>query len=389
MKLRTIVFVAASLLVVTSAVAADRLKIGVINTLTGPGAILGREVRDGMDLALENLGGRIGGLPAEIIYEDDQQRPEIGRQVAQKLMEQDKVDIIMGVIWSNVMMAVYEPITQAGKIFIGTVAGPSPIAGKLCNPHFFGAFSQNDGSPEALGAHLTKKGVKNLYLMAPNYQAGKDMLAGIKRFYKGDVVAEVYTPLTQVDFATELTQLRNSKAEAVAVFYPGGLGIQFVKQYSQGGLKDKLPLYNVFTINNISLPALGDAATGATSALFWGAEINNDANKRFVSTFAKKRNYQPSEYTAANYDSIMFLDAAVRGVKGKIEDKRAFIQELKKANFQSVRGNFKMGSNHFPILDYYVATVVKGADGTNAIKLGEKILSDHGDAYGKECSMKY
>jgi branched-chain amino acid transport system substrate-binding protein len=295
----------------------------------------------------------------------------------------------MGVIWSNVMMAIHAPITQAGKVFIGTVAGPSPIAAEQCNSHFFSTFNQGDSSPEAMGAYLAKKGVKNLYLMAPNYQAGRDMLAGVKRFYKGSIAGEVYTPLNQVDFAAELTQLRNSKAEAVFVFMPGGSGIQFVKQFAQAGLKDKLPLYSTYTVNNITLPALGDSATGMMSAMFWGAELDNEANKRFVSTFAKKHKYQPSEYTAANYDAIMFLDGAVRGVKGKIEDKKAFIQELRKANFESVRGSFQVGTNHFPTLDYWVASVVKDGEGKQKIQLGEKILTKHGDSYAQKCAMKY
>ena len=379
----------AGIVLAAPAFSADRLKIGVINTLTGPGSVLGREVKDGMDLALEQLGGRIGDLPAQLIYEDDQQRPEIGRQVAQKLLEQDNVDLIMGVIWSNVLMAVYGPIMQSGKIMIGTVAGTASIAGEQCNAQYFSTFHQNDSSAEALGVYLTKKGIKNVYVMAPNYQAGREMTAGFKRFYKGNIVGEAFTPLTQVDFATELTQLRNSKADALFVFYPGGLGIQFVKQYSQAGLKDKIPLYSVFTVNNNSLPALGDSANGMVSAMFWGEDMQNEANKRFVSSFTKKYNRAPSEYAAVNYDSIMFLDAGVRGVKGRIEDRKAFIQELKKANFNSLRGTFKLGPNHFPIMNYYVATVVKDADGKEKLRLGEQILSDHGDSYAAKCTMTY
>jgi branched-chain amino acid transport system substrate-binding protein len=386
---KAIAALVAAVVLTAPAFSADRLKIGVINTMTGPGSVLGREIKDGMDLALEHLGGRIGGLPTQLLYEDDQQRPEIGRQVAQKLLEQDNVDLIMGVIWSNVLMAVHGPIMQSGKVMIGTVAGTAPLAGEQCNPQFFATFHQNDSSAEAVGVYLTKKGVKNVYLMAPNYQAGREMTAGFKRYFKGNIVGEAFTPLTQVDFATELTQLRNSKADAVFVFYPGGLGIQFVKQYSQAGLKDKIPLYSVFTVNNNSLPALGDSANGLVSAMFWGEDLPNEANKKFVSSFVKKYNRAPSEYAAVNYDSIMFLDAGVRGVKGRIEDKKAFIQELKKANFNSVRGTFKLGPNHFPIMEYHVATVVKDTDGRAKLRLGEKILSNHGDAYAAKCSMKY
>lgn len=388
MQMKTFGLLAAGLLAVSPAFSADRIKIGVISTLTGPGAVIGREVRDGMNLALENLGGKIGGLPAQIIYEDDQQRPEVGRQVAQKLIEQEKVDIVAGVIWSNVMMAVFRPITQAGKILIGTVAGPSPIAGEQCSEYFFSSMNQGDASPEAMGEYLRAKGVKNLYLMAPNYQAGRDMLAGVKRFYKGSIAGEVYTPLTQVDFAAELTQLRNSKAEAVFVFYPGGSGIQFVKQFAQAGLKGKLPLYSVYTVNNITLPAQGEAAMGMMSAMFWAQELDNEANRRFVSTFAKKHDYLPSEYTASNYDAIMLLDSAVRAVNGRIEDTKALMAELKKAKFASVRGTFEYANNGYPKLDYYLVTVGKDKQGRPALQLGDKILDKHGDSYGHKCRLK-
>jgi branched-chain amino acid transport system substrate-binding protein len=372
----------------TPAKAADHLTIGVVTTTTGPGSVIGREVHDGMALALDELGGKVGGVPTTLVFENDQQRPEIGRQVATKLIDDDKVDILAGVIWSNVLMAVYDPIIATGKIFIGTVAGPSPIAGEKCAKNYFTTAAQQDTLAEAMGSYLQNKSPKAVYLMAPNYQAGKDFLAGFKRYYKGNIIGESYTPLNQTDFAAELTQLRNSDADAVFVFYPGALGIQFVKQFFQAGLNEKIKLYSAYTVTNISLPAIGESANGAVSVSFWADDLVNETNAHFVKAFQEKYKYLPSEYAMQNYDAIRLLDSAVRSVGGKIDDRAGLIAALEKADFKSARGTFSFGKNHFPILDYYLVNAVKNPDGKITLKMGDRILSKHADAYGVNCKVQ-
>ena len=370
------------------AVAADAVKIGFMATFSGPNAVQGTHLRDGFDLALDHAGGKIGGLPTELLYQDDQQKPDTGRQIADKFIEFNKVDVVVGPAFSNVMLAVHGPITRSKTVMTGISAGPSPIAGEQCSDYFFSTSWQGDGFAEAMGAHLQKKGVKSLYLMAPNFVSGKDVLAGLKRFYKGTVVGEVYTPLNQLDFAAELAQLRAAKPEAVFVFYPAGLGIQFVQQYAQAGLKEQFPLYSSYTIDNTTLPALGDAAVGVTTTTIWNMAMDNPANRRFVADFVKKYNYPPSEYAAQAYDAGRLLDGAVRKVGGRIEDKAAFVAALKAADFQSVRGDFAFNTNHFPIQNFYLGTVAKGEDGKPAVQLGEAILTRHGDAYASRCALK-
>jgi branched-chain amino acid transport system substrate-binding protein len=368
--------------------AADKIKIGFMASFSGPNGVIGQHVRDAFNLGIEHSGGKLGDLPVEMIYADDQAKPDIGRQNADKFIERDKVDVVAGIQLSSIMMAVHGPITKAGITMIGNTAGPSPIAGAQCAPNYFSLSWQNDSFAEAMGVYLQKQGVQNVYLMAPNYQGGKDVLAGLKRTFKGKILGEVYTPLTQLDFAAELAQLRNAKPAAVFAFYPGGLGIQFVQQYAQAGLRDQIPLYTAYTVDGTSLPALGEAAIGVSATSFWNTKLDNPANKRFVTDFVKKYGYEPSEYAAQAYDAARLLDNAVHKINGKIEDKDALHAALRSADFQSIRGPFKFNNNHFPIQSFYINKVVKGADGKPALQLGDRILRDHADSYAVKCPLK-
>ena len=369
------------------AAAADKLKIGVITTFSGPSGFNGTSTRDAMNLAIEHLGGKIGGLPTELLFEDDQQKPDQGVAIANKFLRSDKVDLIIGSTFSNVTIAMYVPIVKAETVIISSIAGPSQIAGKGCSPYYFDTSWQGDNFAEAMGAHLEKSGAQNVYLMAPNYAAGHDVLTGFKRYYKGKITDEVYTPLDQLDYTSEMTQIRAANPSAVFAFYPGGLGIQFVKQYAQSGLKEKTPLYTAYTIDNSTLPAIGNDALGGVTATLWNAELDNPANKRFVADFTKEHGYLPAEYGAQAYDTINLIDSAVRAVAGKIEDKKAFIAALEKADFHAVRGSFKFNTNHFGIQNFYMEKVETGPDGKPYLKLGDVALKDHGDAYAAECHM--
>lgn len=385
--MRRLVLIAALLLPI-AANAAQSIKVGVISTFSGPSGFNGSSTRDAMNLALDNLGGKLGGLPAQFLFTDDQQKPDVGVSIANKYLREDKVDLIVGATFSNITIAMYVPIVKAETVIISSIAGPSQIAGAGCSPYFFSTSWQGDNFAEAMGAYLAGKGVDNVYLMAPNYAAGHDVLTGFKRTYKGKIADEVYTPLDQLDFTSDLTQLRAAAPAATFAFYPGGLGIQFVKQYAETGVKDKIPLYTAYTIDNSTLPAIGDTALGQTTATLWNAELDNPENRRFVQGFREKYKYMPAEYAAQAYDTVNLIDSAVREVKGRIEDKTAFIAALEKADFKSVRGAFKFNTNHFGIQDFYLETVTKGADGKPYLKLGAAVLKDHGDAYAGECHMQ-
>lgn len=377
------------LLVGTSAQAADQVKIGYIATMSGPGASLGTDILDGFKLGIKNCGDKLGGLPVELVVGDDQLKPDIGVQVATRMIEKDKVDIVTGIVFSNVMMAVAKPITDAGIFLISANAGPSPLAGKGCLPNFFAVSWQNDQTHEAMGKYLQDKGVKSLYLMAPNYQAGKDALVGVKRFYKGQIVGEVYTEINQPDYAAELTQLRAAKPEALFVFYPGGMGINFVKQYAQSGLKEVVPLYTTaFTLDQSVLQAMGDAALGLLNSSFWSPDLANPVNEKFVKDFAAAYNRLPSLFAAQGYDAALLIDSAIRAVGGDLSNKDKLREAFKKADFQSVRGNFKFNNNHFPIQDFYIREVFKNDSGVLTNRIVGVAFKDHPDAYHSECEMK-
>lgn len=378
---------ALTLLASMQAMAADTVKIGMITTLSGGGASLGIDIRDGFELALKQKGGKLGGVATELVVVDDARKVENAKQAATRMLKQDKVDVVTGIVWSNLAMAVVPTVTRAGKIYISPNAGPSALAGKQCHPNYFNVAWQNDNLHEAMGQFVTDKGYKNVYLMAPNYPAGKDALAGFKRFYKGKVAAEVYTKLGQVDYAAEIANLRAAKPDAVFFFLPGGMGVNFVKQYAQAGLIKDIPLYGpAFSFDEGILKAVGDAAVGTYNTSQYSHDLDNPANKAFVEAFVAAYGRKPSLYASQGYDAAMLIDSAVTKVGGKVEDTDAFRAALKAADFASVRGAFRFGPNNHPIQDIYVREVVKEGD-TVTNKLVGKVFTAHGDAYAADCKM--
>jgi len=382
---------AAALAVAAPATAQQKIKIGFITTLSGPAGIIGKDMRQSVELAIEHLGGKMAGIPVEVIFGDDQFKPDVGKQVADEMLKKHKVDFVSGIIWSNVMLAVAPTVTDAGTLMIGTNAGPHQLAGEMCNERFFTTSWQNDSTPEAMGKHLQDLGLNDVYLIAPNYAAGKDMLTGFKRYFKGRIAAEVYTKLGQQDYQAELSQLRAKNPKAVFVFLPGGMGIQFLKQYSQAGLRGQYPLYSVYTVDELSLPAVRHAALGQFETRYWSPDLNNPANRKFVGDYKKKYGKLPSFYGAQSYDGMMLIDSAVRAVKGNLKNQKGMIAAMEKANYASTRGKYKYNVNHFPIENFYLLKAVTGPGGAGDVpvmQIQKTVFKDHKDAYYTKCKMK-
>lgn len=379
---------AAATLLALPAVAADKVKIGLLSTLSGPGSALGIDIRDGFQLAVKQTGGKLGGLPAEVIVADDQQSPDAAKQTADRLLKRERVDFMTGIVFSNIMLAVGQPVFQNKTFYISANAGPSQYAGAQCNPYFFSASYQNDNMHEAVGKTVQDRGIKKVALLAPNYPAGKDALAGFKRFYKGEVALETYTPLNQLDYGAELSQLRASGAEAVFIFLPGGLGVNFVKQFTGAGLNKEMKLFAPgFSADEDVIRAVGEPMLGILNSSQWAHDLDNAANKRFVADFQKEYGRLPTLYAAQGYDTARLIDAAVRDVKGKTEDKDAVRKALQAARFESVRGAFKFNTNQYPLQNYYLREVVKDAQGRITNKMVGKVFESHADAYVGECKM--
>jgi branched-chain amino acid transport system substrate-binding protein len=365
------------------------VKIGFVSTFSGPTAVIGNDMRNSFELALDHLGRKMAGKPVEVIYEDDQQKPEVGVQKSQKLVESDKVDFVIGYIWSNVLLASLKPVVDSQTFLISANAGPSQIAGEQCSPFFFSTSWQNDQTPQAMGTYMTQKGVKTAFLIGPNYAAGKDMLTGVRTTFKGQVIGEELTKWPdQLDFSTELSKVRAAKPEAVFVFYPGAAGVQFLTQYVQSGLKGQIPLYTAFTIDAITLPLQKDLALGVPGAQEWVNDLPNDANKKFVADFRAKHKNYPSFYGAQSYDAANFVNSAVVAVNGDLSKKDAMRAEMRKANYASVRGPYKYGNNHFPIQNFYLQDVVKDAEGNFTLKTVTTIVKDSQDQFHDQCPMK-
>jgi branched-chain amino acid transport system substrate-binding protein len=380
----------AALLLAASPAAAQQksVKIGFVSTFSGPTAVIGNDMRNAFELALDHMGRKMGGLPVEVVYEDDGLKPEVGKQKTEKLVQSDKVDFVAGYIWSNVVYASYKPIVDAKTFLIVANAGETRLAGQNCSPYVFSVSWTNDQNPHAVADYMNQKGIKSVYLMGPNYAAGKENLAGFKAAYKGKVLGEDYTTWpSQLDFSAELAKAKAAKPEAVYMFYPGAAGVQFLNQYAQAGLKGSIPLYTTFSIDSLTLPRQKDAAVGVISALQWAADLPNEANKKFVADFKKKYGSEPSFYAAQSYDAANLIASAVAGVKGNLSDKAAVRKAIEKANFKSVRGDFKFGPNHYPTQNFYMQQVVKEGDAytQKTIATAEKNVPN---PHAAQCKMK-
>lgn len=386
---RVCVVIAFASLLAAPAMAADKVKIGFLSTMTGPAAGLGKDMANGAALAVEHLGGKAGNLPLELIVEDDGQDPQTGVQKTQKLIEKDNVQFVAGTIFGNVTQAVYGVTTKAPVTTLVTSAIP-PLLGAECNENVFTLSWTIDTNYEALGTYLNGKGVKSVAVMAPNYVAGKLISDGFKRTYKGEIAAEIYTKINQPDYSVELAEVRSKKPEAVVVFYPGGMGINFLKQYRAAGMMAQMPVYSsVFLADESTFPALGDAPLGMVTTSNWNPELDNAANRKFVADFVKKHGTRPTSMAAMGYDTINLIAAAAKDVNGKVEDRAALRAALRKANFESVRGPFKFNNNHFPIQNYYLNEVAKDGQGKLYNKLAGVALEKSTDVFAKSCPMKW
>jgi branched-chain amino acid transport system substrate-binding protein len=381
---------AALALVSGPALAQDKaIKIGVISTFTGPPAAIGNDMKNSFELGLDHHGRKLGGLPVEVIYADDQTKPEVGVQKTQELIESNHVDFVVGYIWSNVLLASLKPLIDSKTMTVVTNAGASQFAGELCSPYAFSTSWQNDQTPAAVGLYMNQKGVKSAFLIGPNYAAGKDMLAGVQQTFKGQIVGQELTRWPdQLDFSAELSKARAAKPDAIFAFYPGGAGVQFVTQYVQAGLKGQIPLYTAFTIDDLSLPRLKDLAVGVPGAQQWVNDLPNPANRKYVADYKAKYNASPSFYGAQTYDAVGLIDSAVTAVKGDLTNKEGMRKEMEKANFKSVRGNFKFGNNHIPIQDFYLQDAAKNPDGSYSLHTVATIVKGDQDHFHDRCSMK-
>jgi branched-chain amino acid transport system substrate-binding protein len=380
---------AALLAFACNAHAADKIKVGFMTTLSGPAAAIGIDIRDGFNLALKLSGGKLGGLPADVTIVDDQQNPDTAKQAADKFLKRDHVDFVTGIVFSNVLLAVAPAVFDNQTFLIGANAGPSALAGQQCSPWFFSVSWQNEGITEAAGKYVSEKGFKNVFLLAPNYPAGKDMTTGFKRLYKGNVVDEVYPRLGQLDFAAELAQIRAARPDAVFFFLPGGMGINFIKQFSAAGLSKQTTLITTaFSADEDIIPAVGDPMLGIFNTGFWNHDFDNPQSKAFVATFEKEYRRLPSGYAAQGYDAAHAIDAAVGQVKGNVQDADAVRKAFRANNFKSVRGPFKINRNGFPIQNFYLRVVERDGQGRITNKTLSTVLKDHGDAYVDQCPLK-
>lgn len=383
---KTLLAASVAVFAAVPAFAADPVKIGMITTLSGPAGYLGQDIRDGFMLALEE--GKLGGVPIELVVEDDGLKPGQGKQIAERFMGEEGIKLFTGIVFSNVAGATVPDIVDNDAFYVSPNAAPSNMAGKECNPNYFVVSWQNDSLHESAGQNATNLGYKKAFVLAPNYQAGKDAIAGFKRYFKGEIAGEIYTRLDQTDFAAELAQVRAAKPDVVFQFHPGGLGITFLRQYEQSGLMKEVPMVVAEpSMDGVTLAAVGDAAIGLNVTSHWNSDFDNAANKKFMAAWNKAYNRPVTYYASQGYDAALAYASALKATGGSLDDADAFREALRKADFESVRGKFAFGPNQHPVQNWYALKVEKGDDGKPMLKTVGEVLKDHGDAYAAECKM--
>lgn len=387
MRLKTFcAALALSAFVVAPAAAQDPVKIGFITTLSGPAGYLGQDILDGFKLAMDD--GKLGGVPVEVLVEDDGLKPANGRQIADKMLNDEDVKIFTGIVFSNVAGATVPDILDAGAIYLSPNAAPSVFAGEGCNENYFVVAWQNDSLHESAGQNANNLGYKTAFVLAPNYQAGKDAITGFKRLFDGEIVGEVYTQLGQTDFAAEMAQIRDAKPDVVFQFEPGGMGIAFMRQYQQAGLLGEIPMVVAEpSMDGVIMNALGEAAVGVNVSAHWNEDFDNAASKTFVADWKAAYNRPLTYYASQGYDTANLIASALKATGGDVSDIGALRAEILKADFDSVRGDFKFGPNQHPVQNWYSLEVVKGDDGKPMLKTTGVVLEGHSDAYAAQCKM--
>lgn len=381
---------AAAAIAAASGAGAQELRIGFLNTTTGGGALIGKHLENGWKLGLEHQGWRkdgdkLGGVPTKVFYADDQGKPDVGLKEVDKFLKQDKVQIVAGIIWSHVMMTVQKPIFEGKAMMLSTNAGPSPLAGALCNPLFTSSSFMNDGNAESTGVMATKDKIKTVVAMAPNYQAGKDNVAGFERTFKGGkIVDKILFKVGESDYQADLAKVRALKPQALYIFAPGSMGVAFMKQWAASGLNKEIKLYSIYTIDGVTLPAIGEAGIGATEAGHWNPDMDNPRNKRFIKDYIAKFGHMPSYFAVQSYDAPGLIVKGLKATGGKTNDMAAVARAIRKGTLDSPRGTLKFNVNGMLLQPYWRLNVVAGPDGKPVIKGGEKIL-DHKDAYWQKC----
>jgi branched-chain amino acid transport system substrate-binding protein len=370
----------------------DTIRVGINLVLTTPASIIGKQMKAAFEVAHKHLGGKVAGKKLELIFEDNQFKPAIGKQKTEKLIKKDKVHFLTGYIFSHILGASAPVGLKAGKIVVSSNAGHSIYAGKKCHKNFFNAAWENSQTPMAMGQLLNKRGVKRLYVLAPNYAAGKQMVTGVERTFKGKIIAKALTPMSLRDWSADLAKIRAAKPDGVFVFYPGAWGPAFFTQYAQAGLNKTIPLYNVFSIDGANLPIFQKRKMthllGTMNTNFWAPDLDNPANKKFVPAFKKHYKGQvPAHYAAQAYDALNLIAAGIRAAKGDVSNMDAVRKGMEDADFDSVRGKLKFGKNHFPIQNFYARKVVNKDGQWQLSKVGDAVMKDHAPVNSGNCKL--
>ncbi len=373
MRKRYLAVATAALLAGTTAVAAREYKVGLLLPYSGVYAALGKEIQAGFELGLEHYAAELGEDTIRLLPEDTEVKPAVGLTKAKKLVLQDKVDVLAGLVSSGVLAAVRDFVDAAKVPLVVANAGNIHATGKQCSRYIIRVSFSNAQITRPMGRYMAERGLKTVVAMAPDYAAGRQDVEAMRGAFEaagGKVLKEIYTPFRKTkDFGPYLTEAQATGAEALFVFYAGGEAISFMKQYASFGLKDKLPLYAAgFLTSQLYRNAIGEAALGSINSLHYVTTLDNPENARFQQAFQQKYGRVASEFAVQGYDAARLIVAALAASKG---DKEKFVDAARTTTFASPRGPWRIdpATNNI-VQNIYVYQIVQGPDG----RLVEKVL---------------
>jgi len=338
-----------------------KLRVGLMLPYTGTYAQLGVAITNGFKLAVGEKGGKLAGREIEYFTVDDESDPAKAPENINRLIQRDKVDLVVGTVHSGVLLGMVKVARETGTLLICPNAGADEATGPLCSPNIFRTSFSNWQTTYPLGQVFKNKGHKTAVFITWKYAAGQQMLEGFREGFEklgGKLVKELFLPFPQVEFQPLLTEIASIKPDAVASFFAGGGAAKFLKDYAAAGLKGKIPLYGSGFLTDGVLDAVGDAAEGVETTLHYGDGIDLPRNRQFRLDYAKTYKLQPDVYAVQGFDAGQLLAAAVEAVKGDIGNKQGMIKAMESTKIDSPRGAWTMSKAHNPVQDYYLRKVV-------------------------------
>ncbi|MBC7953081.1 MAG: ABC transporter substrate-binding protein [Rhodospirillaceae bacterium] len=364
--------------------------VGVVATLTGPGALAGQDLVDGFNLALKQLGGRFSNQEVRVVLADDKGSPDIARQQVKRLMDRERLDMVLTGVSAPSLATIIKPLVDARLFVLNLDQSPPALSGAECSQFLFSLAAPVDGLHEAMGQYLAAEHIRRVVVVGPQTGVTNDAVAALKRTFPGEVVAVLSPHPGAATFAPELDHIKQLKPDAIYSLLTGGMGGGFVRAWGASPLKGEIPLFPLWpAVERQMLPAMADAAQDMISIGTWGNDLDSIPNRRLNADFEMEFGRPPSTWAAQGYDAAFLVDSALKATNGKTSNEDALRTALRRADFISARGSFKFNTNQFPVLNYYLRKVSRDAKGRPTHEMRGVVLKEWRDRQAHSCPMRW